>query len=912
MRITQSQLESYLWGAAVLLRGTIDAGDYKQFIFPLLFYKRLCDVFDEETQTALAESGGDKDFAAFPENHRFQIPPEAHWREVRQVAKDVGSALQSALRSIETANPDKLYGIFGDAQWTNKDRLSDAMLHDLIEHFSTLELTVANLPEDELGQGYEYLIKKFADDSGHTAAEFYTNRTVVHLMTELLQPQPGESIYDPTCGSGGMLLSCTAQLRRQGKEWRNVRLYGQERNLMTSSIARMNCFLHGIEDFRIERGDTLSEPKFVEGDQLMQFDVVLANPPYSIKQWDRTAFTSDPWGRNIFGTPPQGRADYAFWQHIICSLSSKTGRCAILFPHGVLFRQEEAEMRRKLVEADLIECVLGLGPNLFYNSPMEACVVICCMNKPRERQGKILFINAVNEVTRERAQSFLTEGHVGHIVEAYNYFRAKNGFACVATLEEIREKNGNLSIPLYVKSESSAANSVEKEEATYRNDDPSQSLGAWLTSHKKVAASLRCILPGIYFPAADETLKALEACSIFDRSKWQRVRFGDVVENLNETEHNPVEKGIERFIGLEHIEPGSLHIRSWGKVIDGTTFTRHCRPGQVLFGKRRAYQRKIAVAEFDAVVSGDIYVFAPMNNELLPELLPFLCMSERFFQHAVGTSAGSLSPRTNWKHLAEFEIDLPPLDQQHRIAELLWAVDDVIVQYQIASITFEKWLTSFVSERCLDNCFARVTLEKVLNAIIPGKSVVGVNEPAGNGECGVLKVSSVGPNGFDPFEHKKLIRQDEFISRFAVKAGDFLITRCNTKELVGRVCIVPEDYPLLMLCDKTIKLEFAANKVVPAYIEAVLKSKELRVQIESCATGTGRAMKNISQDDIRSLVVPLPELNIQYDILREIKRWSVIKTSLDSATRSALKLRTALINCIMEPIDIMMPERSKG
>jgi len=383
-RISQQQLESYLWGAATLLRGTIDAGDYKQFIFPLLFFKRLCDVFDEETKLALKESGGDADFAAYPENHRFQVPQQAHWFEVRQTSNNVGKALQSAMRAIEKANPDKLYGIFGDAQWTNKDRLPDAMLRDLIEHFSCLELTVANLPEDELGQGYEYLIKKFADDSGHTAAEFYTNRTVVHLMTEMLEPQSGESIYDPTCGSGGMLLSCITHLRRQKKEWRNVRLYGQERNLMTSSIARMNCFLHGIEDFLIVRGDTLLEPKLVEVDRLMRFDVVLANPPYSIKQWDRDAFASDPWGRNLYGTPPHGRADYAFWQHILQSLNPKTGRCAILFPHGVLFRQEEAEMRRNLIEADVIECVLGLGPNLFYNSPMEACVIICRMNKPKE------------------------------------------------------------------------------------------------------------------------------------------------------------------------------------------------------------------------------------------------------------------------------------------------------------------------------------------------------------------------------------------------------------------------------------------------------------------------------------------------------------------------------------------------
>ncbi len=483
-RITQQQLESYLWGAAVLLRGTIDAGDYKQFIFPLLFYKRLCDVFDEETVTALRESGGDQDFALFPENHRFQVPTDAHWREIRKVSRDVGRAVQQAMRATETANPDKLFGIFGDAQWTNKDRLSDAMLRDLIEHFSTLELTVANLPEDELGQGYEYLIKKFADDSGHTAAEFYTNRTVVHLMTEMLDVQPGESVYDPTCGSGGMLLSCIAHLRNQKKEWRNVKLYGQERNLMTSSIARMNCFLHGIEDFRIERGDTLAEPKLVEGDRLQRFDVVLANPPYSIKQWNREAFAVDPWGRNVFGVPPQGRADYAFQQHILQSLKPKTGRCGVLWPHGVLFRQEEADMRRKLIEADLIECVLGLGPNLFYNSPMEACVVVCRTQKPKNRRGKILFINAVNEVTRERAQSFLTNEHLQRVVRAYQEFKDEPGFTRVVPIEEIRAKEGSLNITLYIGAETQAQTDAAAESAMTALPD---ALASWLQS----AASVR-------------------------------------------------------------------------------------------------------------------------------------------------------------------------------------------------------------------------------------------------------------------------------------------------------------------------------------------------------------------------------------------------------------------------------------
>ena len=281
-RITQQELESYLWGAAVLLRGLIDAGDYKQFIFPLLFYKRVSDVWGEEYQAALAESDGDLSYAEFSENHRFQIPAEAHWKAVRQAPKNVGAAIQKAMRAIEAANPDMLAGIFGDAPWTNRERLPDATLKNLIEHFSTRTLSVANVPEDELGNAYEYLIKKFADDSGHTAAEFYTNRTVVHLMTQLLAPKAGESIYDPTCGTGGMLISALDEVKRSGGEYRTLKLYGQERNLITSSIARMNLFLHGVEDFEIIRGDTLAEPKHIQGDRLRQFDVILALKKHQI------------------------------------------------------------------------------------------------------------------------------------------------------------------------------------------------------------------------------------------------------------------------------------------------------------------------------------------------------------------------------------------------------------------------------------------------------------------------------------------------------------------------------------------------------------------------------------------------------------------------------------------------------
>ena len=449
-RITQQELESYLWGAAVLLRGLIDAGDYKQFIFPLLFFKRVSDVWEEEYQAALAGSDGDLSYAEFAENHRFQIPEGARWTEVRQTPKNVGMAIQTALRQLEAANPDLLAGIFGDAPWTNRERLPDETLKNLIEHFSTQTLSVANVPEDELGNAYEFLIKKFADDSGHTAAEFYTNRTVVHLMTQLLAPQTGESIYDPTCGTGGMLISALAEVKRSGGEYRTLKLYGQERNLITSGIARMNLFLHGVEDFQIIRGDTLADPKHIEGDRLRKFDVILANPPYSIKQWDREAWSQDKWGRNFLGTPPQGRADYAFQQHILASLSDK-GRCAILWPHGVLFRNEEQTMRTKMVELDWVEAVIGLGPNLFYNSPMESCVVICNRRKPAARKGRVLFIDALSEVTRERAQSFLKGEHQQRILGAFKTFADVPGFAKVASSAEIQANAGSLSIPMYVK-----------------------------------------------------------------------------------------------------------------------------------------------------------------------------------------------------------------------------------------------------------------------------------------------------------------------------------------------------------------------------------------------------------------------------------------------------------------------------
>jgi type I restriction system adenine methylase HsdM len=459
-RITQRELETYLWGAAIVLRGLIDAGDYKQYIFPLVFLKRISDVYDEEHAAAM-EVYGDEELADLPENHRFAIPDGCHWDDIRSVTSDIGSTVLKAMRAIESANPDTLPGVFGEGDWGNKNLLPDSTLSDLIEHFSSMTLSIANLPEDELGNGYEFLIKKFADDSGHTAQEFYTNRTLVHLMTLMLEPQPGESVYDPTCGTGGMLISTAAEVKRQGKEWRNLRLYGQELNYGTSAIARMNLFLHGVTDGHIAHGDTLSRPAFHDAKgRLQTFDVVLANPPYSIKAWNRDGFTHDPYGRNLWGVPPQNAADYAFIQHIAKSLDPNVGRGAILLPHGVLHRVAEADVRRAMVESDLVEAVIGLAHGLFYNSGMEAIVLILNAHKPADRRRKVLFIDAKQEYFRDGTQSFLSDTHQTKILDAYRSFETRPGFAAIADLDAISAKGHTLAIPAYVAGADSANESM--------------------------------------------------------------------------------------------------------------------------------------------------------------------------------------------------------------------------------------------------------------------------------------------------------------------------------------------------------------------------------------------------------------------------------------------------------------------
>jgi len=451
--VSLSTLESHLWEAANILRGPVDAADFKTYIFPLLFFKRISDVYDEETEQALEESGGDQDYALFPENHRFQIPQGCHWQDVRGKTTNVGQALQRALREIEKANPRTLYGIFGDAQWSNKERLSDELLRDLIEHFSQLPLANRDVESDVLGQAYEYLIKKFADATNKKAGEFYTPRSVIRLMINILDPREGETIYDPACGTGGMLLESVHHVRESGGNIKTLwgKLYGQEKNLTTSAIARINLFLHGVEDFQIVRGDTLRQPAFFEGDRLATFDCVIANPPFSLERWGEDVWVNDPYGRNFAGLPPRKSGDYAWVQHMLKSMAARGGRMAVVLPHGALFRMGvEGAMRRKILEIDVLDAVIGLGPNLFYGTGLAACILVFRARKKAERKQRVLIVDASRLFKKGRNQNTLEAEHIDQIFAWYRGYVDVPGAAQVVSLDEIAQNDWNLNIPRYV------------------------------------------------------------------------------------------------------------------------------------------------------------------------------------------------------------------------------------------------------------------------------------------------------------------------------------------------------------------------------------------------------------------------------------------------------------------------------
>jgi type I restriction enzyme M protein len=416
--ITQQELERRLWDAANALRGPVDPADFKTYVFPILFWKWISDTWDHEHEQAVADFGSDLDAEVEADYHRFVLPEETHWKRVTTRTANLGSQIGKALSRIEQANPNTLAGIFGDAAWGNKERLPESSLAALIKACNGRTLSPEVVPHDVLGQAYEYLLKNFADESGKKAGEFFTPRQVVRLIVRILDPQPGESIYDPACGSGGMLVESINTVRAHGGDTRTLRLYGQEVNLTTAAIARMNLFLHEIEDFKIVRGDTLRSPGLRGPDgTISKFDVVIANPPFSLANWGADTWAADP--RSFCGLPPAKNGDFAWVQHMVSSMND-TGRVGVVMPHGVLFRGGvEAKIRQCLVEQDRLEAVVGLPSNLFYSTTIPACVLIFRAMKSAERRNQVLFIDGSARFTKGRNQNSMGAGDVDAIVAAW-------------------------------------------------------------------------------------------------------------------------------------------------------------------------------------------------------------------------------------------------------------------------------------------------------------------------------------------------------------------------------------------------------------------------------------------------------------------------------------------------------------
>lgn len=476
MSITELQtLETWLWDSANILRGSIDSSDFKNYIFGLLFLKRSNDVFEEEVARIMEEGASRAE--AEVETY-FNMPPESRWEHLKTITENIGEALDKAFAGIERENT-QLEGVMTATKFGDKEKLSDDILQRLLRHFNQYSLKNADLYKpDLLGDAYEYLIKQFADDAGKKGGEFYTPKGVVKLIVRLIKPAPKYSVYDPTCGSGGMLVECARYIAEQpgGKVGNNVNvsLYGQEKNLGTWAIAKLNMLLHNFMDADLRKGDTLTDPKHLSNDNdLMVFDRVIANPPFSQDKWWTPAETNlvkkldkdgkekeitpkyddvvvDRFGRLQFGVPPRGYADLAFLQHMI-AMTKQDGKVGVVLPHGTLFRSgAEGRIRKQLLDADMLEGVVGLPSSLFYNTGIPASIWIISKSKPAQLKNKLIIIDASSDYKEGKNMNELQDAHLDKIVAAYDSQADADKYMRVVDLAEIKENDYNLNISRYI------------------------------------------------------------------------------------------------------------------------------------------------------------------------------------------------------------------------------------------------------------------------------------------------------------------------------------------------------------------------------------------------------------------------------------------------------------------------------
>jgi type I restriction enzyme M protein len=660
-KLTTDRLERYLWSAADILRGSIDSSDYKGFIFGFLFLKRLSDRFDEEVGALRGVTGADPED---PDEHDFFVPKRARWSEIQKVATNIGEALNKAAAALEDENP-KLEGVLAGIDFNDERKLGDARNRDvvlgkLVQHFALLDLRNANLSEpDMLGRAYEYLIEKFADDAGKKGGEFYTPRMVVRLIVELLQPREGMRICDPTCGSGGMLIECAHYLERHGQNHKNLSLFGQEKNLGTWAICKMNMLLHGLPDARIEKGDTIRDPKLREGEGLMLFDRVIANPPFSLDEWGREIAEHDPHGRFRFGIPPKAKGDLAFVQHMLATTNG-SGKVGVVMPHGILRRAgSEAEIRRGFIREDLVEAVIGLPENLFYGTDIPAALLVLSRKKPRAREDRVLFIDAGRDYKEGAAQNQLRPEDLGRIARTFHEFEDVPGYARVAHRDEIERAGFTLRVGRYVGSGSASG--------TQGIED----LGE---------AADRLTALGARRSAAETALVELLGHARDNTSAWTSRRIGDFA------------KRVKRInVAGDDIEPLSV-TKDLGVILQSQKYSKRiatdprkyqiAERGEFVFDPMSLYYgsigRQMAIAR--GLVSPDYVVFA-VDDSVDPIFLHHRLRSPEmvalFELNAEGGNKFGKRRRVYWSVFEDLEIELPPLSEQQRLGRMLAVITDL-------------------------------------------------------------------------------------------------------------------------------------------------------------------------------------------------------------------------------------------
>ena len=728
-----------------------------------------------------------------------------------------------------------------------------------------------------MGQAYEYLVGKFADDAGNTAQEFYTNRTVVTLMAEILQPQPDESIYDPTCGSGGMLVKCLDFLRQKGQPWQGVKVFGQEINALTASIARMNLYLNGVEDFSIVREDTLAHPAFVDGSQLRKFDIVLANPPYSIKTWNREAFMNDKWGRNMWGTPIQARADYAFIQHIIASMNEKTGRSATLLPHGVLNREEDKDIRINHVKSDTIDAIIGLGRNLFYNSGLESFIFICSNCKPRNRKNKILFIEAEKCTHKEGKQAYLFPEDIEKILSAYNSEEDIPGFSKHVSLEEVLVNDGNLNIKSYVK-------------ALEETDDKTlpDNLVELTSCQNKLSLSLSQL------PFVDDNPSSINFRidrSSFDKSNWKRVKLSDVAEEYSVRIDNPSESEFDFFIGSDCIGQYDFRIHKRSDASTITSTQKGFSAGDYLLVRRSLYgsdfRERAPRADFDGVCSADIITIREKEGVIADGFLIYVLYQKKLWDFIISNSNGGLTRRIKWKQLAEYEFDLPSIKEQKIIAEKLWAA------YRLKE-SYKKLLTA--TEEMVKSQFIEMFGDPITNpkewpvmsmkesSLLLSDGPFGSNlktEHYRNSGIRVIRLQNICLGYFDDKDRAYIsLEHYEKLKKYTCLPGEIVIGTLGEPNF--RACVIPDYIDLAINkadCVHYIpKRELLNNTFTCAYINC-----ERTLQMAtSNIHGTTRA--RIAAGQVNNIPIYIPPIELQL-LFEEIAH---------QADKSAFELRKSI------------------